>query len=79
MNRITLCSPIASAIASRIGLESSLGAGAAAGSLLNIGIGSNWLADMAGSWFQWVWIFVGVCVLSARAWIAPPISAPKTS
>src|SRR6202035_5646886 len=52
MNRITLCSPIASAIASRIGLASSpLGAGDSLGSLVNIGIGSNSLG-MEGSWLS---------------------------
>ena len=47
MNRITLCSAIASAIASRIGLRlagaAASGAGAAAGRGDIIGIGSNWL------------------------------------
>src|SRR6266516_1971037 len=43
MKRITLCSPIASAIASRIGLDSPLAAAGCAASPCNIGIGSNWL------------------------------------
>src|SRR6202035_1094821 len=51
MNRITFFSPIASAIASRIGFDSSLVAGTGWGSLLIIGTGSNWL-DMGSSWLS---------------------------
>ena len=79
MNRITLCSSIASAIASRIGLGSALGAGAAAGWLLDIGSGWNWLRTWSAPGSQLVWIFDGAWVFSASAWIAPPISAPKTA
>src|ERR1700730_5534553 len=52
MKRITRCSAIASAIASRMGFDSLAGAGAASGSLLSIGRGSGWLADMEGSWLS---------------------------
>ena len=54
MNRITLCEEIASAIASRIGFDSSAeGAAGAAGASLNIGIGSNCgLLDMECSWLS---------------------------
>src|SRR5438309_8739838 len=52
MKRITRCSEIASATASRIGLDSLAGAADGAGSLLSMGRGSGWLADMERSWIS---------------------------
>jgi hypothetical protein len=79
MNRITLCSEIASAIASRIGFDCSADVGSTVGWLTDIGSGSNWLADMNAPGCQRVGVFVGTFVFSASACIAPPISAAKTS
>src|SRR2546421_2190248 len=46
MKRSTRCSEMASATASRIGLDSLAGAAEGAGSPLSMGRGSGWLADM---------------------------------
>src|SRR4051812_32304934 len=53
MNRITLCSEIASEIASRIGLASSAGAACGAGAWADdIGRSLTGLLDMADSWLE---------------------------
>ncbi len=87
MKRIVSCSPIASAIASRMGLDSLLDMG---GSWLwwlyvaavvcavvcapAVGARSpcRSLSTTAGPGFSRAWVF------SDRAWIAPPISSPNT-